>query len=353
MKGVLKRPKCSLVAALTAASALWMVHRQRKYPLEREYGLASCMLLPRWVASLPAARLGNAILKRLPLPEVSIGVTRSRRWIPTEDGRPMPLTIFDGTGGLDDAPCLIYFHGGAFLFEAAPYIYCNVAELARMAQCKVVMVHYRTAEHKAFPGPFFDCRAALWYTWQHHAELGIDPTRMAVGGDSAGAALAAACSLWARDETELDLCFQLLIYPVTDARMADPALCHDTDTPLWNAILNRRMWKLYLRDGVPLTRGYASPMEALDHRRLPAAYIEVAAFDCLRAEGLAYAAVLRHDGASVQLEQPAGTFHGFDAFQRAPMRQWMLLKRARALRCAFARATKDNRLDAQTPEVKR
>ena len=103
----------------------------------------------------------------------------------------------------------------------------------------------------------------------------------------------------ARDTGEVRLCFQLLVYPVTDARMQTLSIRQFTDSPCWNARLNRRMWRLYLRDGWGSRRAYASPMEADSFAGLPDAYVEVEQFDCLRDEGIAYAAVLAAAGARV------------------------------------------------------
>lgn len=334
MNGSMKQWMRAVPSVLAAAAGCWLAQRRRRYPLERVYGPASWMVLPSWIISGPVAKMGNRFLRWLPLAKPPAGVSRTQQWIPAANGKAMALTIYDGNGG-ESAPCLVYFHGGAFLFEAAPYLHRNLAELAGLAKCKVVMVQYRTAERCAFPGPFFDARAAVWYVWQHSTALGIDPTRLALGGDSAGAALAAAVALWARDETELLPCLQMLLYPVLDARMATASMRRYSDAPVWNARLNRRMWRFYLRAGVPLSRSFSSPAEAGDHSCLPQAYVEVAAYDCLRDEGIAYAERLQESGVMVQLEQPPGTFHAFDAFRRAPMRQKMLLKRAQALREAF------------------
>lgn len=87
---------------------------------------------------------------------------------------------------------------------------------------------------------FADACAALRYAWNNAAALGIDRMRLAVGGDSAGGALAAGCAKWARDCAGIGLCFQLLLYPVTDCRMQTDSMRRGRDTPLWNARLNRR-----------------------------------------------------------------------------------------------------------------
>lgn len=139
----------------------------------------------------------------------------------------------------------------------------------------------------------------------------------------------------ARDCTDIRLCFQLLIYPVTDSRMQTESIRRGKDTPCWNASLNRRMWRLYLREGDGGRPAWAAPMLAERFDGLPPAYLEVEQFDCLHDEGLAYAGALRGAGVPVQVEEVAGTFHGFDVFCKAGIVQTMIKTRSRALRAAF------------------
>ena len=130
---------------------------------------------------------------------------------------------------------------------------------AKEASCTVVFVHYHTSDRHPYPIPFQDCCTALDYVWTHHAQLNIDPHRIAVGGDSAGGCLAALCAQWARDHAHIPICFQLLIYPVTDLRMSSPSMHAFKDSPFWNAKLNERMWKIYLRDCPDGAPPYAAP----------------------------------------------------------------------------------------------
>lgn len=136
-------------------------------------------------------------------------------------------------------------------------------------------------------------------------------------------------------EGKICLCFQLLVYPVTDSRMETGSMEKYTDSPLWNARLNRRMWELYLRDGDHRMPQYAAPMLAQSLSGLPPAYVETEEFDCLRDEGLAYAHALKAAGVDVRLEDVPGTFHGFDFFTDKRISRGMLQKRTHALRQAF------------------
>lgn len=214
-----------------------------------------------------------------------------------------------------NAPCLIYYHGGGFLLDAAWYHYRLAQRYALAVGCKVLFVRYRLTPKHPFPIPFEDCYAAVCHAITYADALGIDPHRIAIGGDSAGGCLAAAVSHKAR-ENGIPLRFQLLIYPVTDARMQTDSMKCFTDTPMWNAVKNKMMWEAYLPKE-PENRSYASPAEAGDFTDLPPAYLETAEFDCLHDEGVEYAEKLQSAGVSVTLNETKGTMHGFDTVNRS------------------------------------
>ncbi len=182
----------------------------------------------------------------------------------------------------------------------------------------MIFVQYRLEPKNPHPTPAEDCYAALRWTFENADKLHVDKSRIAVGGDSAGGALAAAVCQMARDRGGNMPHFQLLVYPVTDRRMQAESCKKYTDTPMWNAKLSVKMWKGYVQDENVLDIAYASPMEAKPFDDLPSAYVETAEFDCLRDEGIAYAEALRKAGVSVDLNEPKGTMHGFDIVEKAP-----------------------------------
>ena len=337
-------------AALAAGLAMgaWCVHRDRKYPVCFELRFANKLAIPGFVLNMDTVRLANRVLTRmrmsLPLPLQ--GTQRQGTQIPSEDGTMIRLTIYRPEALDWAAPCLVYFHGGGFCLEGAGYIHRYAAKYAEGARCMVVFVHYRTSDTAPFPTPFQDCYAALRWVWDNAASLRVDRARLAVGGDSAGGALAAACALRARDENGPRLCFQFLIYPVTDCRMETASMQKCTDSPMWNARLNQKMWELYLRGGNHGTPEYAAPMLARDFSDLPPTYVEVEEFDCLHDEGAAYAQALKAAGVNVQLEDVPGTFHGFDFFIGKEISRAMVQKRLQALRQAF----EQNHNDAAYPQ---
>ncbi|WP_243136746.1 alpha/beta hydrolase [Acetobacterium paludosum] len=264
------------------------------------------------------------------------GVREIRRRIPGYHDEPIELRIYEPEAVEGELPCLIYLHGGAFVLKSAAFHKHLVCQYALRTPCKVVFVDYRLAPKQPFPVGVEDCFAALKWIDQNAAGIGIDPNKIAIGGDSAGGALAAAVCLMARDRIAPKICFQMLIYPVTDARQMTESVKEFTDTPLWNAKLNQKMWKLYLRQGFHSNKEYASPMEATSLENLPDAYIEVAEFDCLRDEGINFAEALKKSGIQVELNRTTGTIHGFEIAEDSEIVHQSVIKRVVALKNAFA-----------------
>lgn len=314
---------------IAAAMCGWNLYRDRKYPIAKELRFMNKFFVPGSVLTRKMASFGNKTMRKMKNPKLPKGIKKETRWISSVGNSPVRMTIYTPEIGEEKLPCLVYYHGGGFCFSDAWYIHEHVAEYANRARCKVAFVHYRTSDKVAFPVPFQDCCAGLQYIWDQAEELGVDRSRIAVGGDSAGGALAASCSLWARDEARIPLCFQMLIYPVTDNRMQTESMEKYVDCPCWNSGLNKKMWKIYLRKGLSHPVQYAAPMRAETLENLPDAYVEVEEFDCLHDEGMAYAKALRKAGCCVQINDVKGAFHGFDVFQKAKV-----VKHVMAIRCA-------------------
>ena len=200
------------------------------------------------------------------------------------------------------------------------------------------MVDYRLMPHYKFPVPPEDVYAAYKWVVTYAEQLHIDPEKIIVAGDSAGGNLATVLSLMARDRGIQIPCLQMMIYPVTDRRMQTPSMEEFTDTPMWNAKLNAQMWEMYLGTEEELEEKkiehieYASPMEAESLEGLPATYMEVAEFDCLRDEGVAYAKRLEESGIPVEFYELKGAVHGYDNAEDSPIIEEYYEKRINAIK---------------------
>jgi acetyl esterase/lipase len=228
------------------------------------------------------------------------------------DGNRIPLLIIKPENIVAPSPALVYYHGGAFVFRHAPPHIANAVRYAREANCCVIIVDYRLAPKFPFPAGFNDCYATLKWAIANAGQLGIDTSRIAVGGDSAGGAFAAAAAQKAAHEDGIKLCGQLLIYPVTDSDGQWMSRSAFANVPPFKAMVHGALWETYL--GHPLSQGtpqYAAPLRG-DLSGLAPAYIETAEFDPLRDEGNAYADALEAKSVGVTRNAIKRAIHGFD-----------------------------------------
>ncbi len=215
--------------------------------------------------------------------------------------------------GLDKAaPALLYVHGGAFVYKAAGYQKKLAMIYAKKAGCKVFFPHYHLAPKYPYPAAYEDVISVYRYITTHTGALGIIPDRIGVAGDSAGASIAAlVCNRWEKENVTMP-CLQMLVYPVTDARMETDSMKKFTDTPQWDANANAKMWSFYCGEDLKL-RESASPMHCKLPDVMPKTYIEPAEYDCLHDEGVLYGEKLNRAGVDVKTVETKGTFHGYDA----------------------------------------
>ena len=251
-----------------------------------------------------------------------------------ENGR-IKLYIMSPKNEDGNLPCIVYFHGGGFVYGAAKNHYTLCKEYALRAKCKIVFVDYRLSPKYQFPIPVEDCYTAYLWTIENADKLNVDINRIAIAGDSAGGNLTAAVALMARDREVPAPIFQMMIYPVTDRRMITESMKKFVDTPMWNGKLSVGMWKAYLGDVNHEHIEYASPIEADSLTGLPNAYMETAEFDCLRDEGIEYGRKLEADGVKVHFYHTNGTMHAFDSVRSAPTTKAAITERVEYIKNKF------------------
>jgi len=257
--------------------------------------------------------------------------------VATGPAGPIPIRIYtpETDGPL---PMLVFFHGGGWVIGSIATHDGLCRQLANAVGCIVVSVDYRLAPEHAYPAAAEDAYAATRWVAENAGSIGGDPSRIAVGGDSAGGNLTAVVALMARDRGGPRLVFQLLVYPVTDAP-SDNASYRDNGKDYFLTTEQMQwFWDLYVGARPDLDDPYLCPLRAKDLARLPPALVVTAEHDPLRDEGEAYARRLGEAGVPALAGRYAGVFHGFFAMSA-------LLGRAReatedaaaALRSAFAR----------------
>jgi acetyl esterase len=225
-------------------------------------------------------------------------------------GGPLALRIYapDAAGPL---PVLVYFHGGGWVLGDLDTSDAQCRSLTNAVGCVTVSVDYRLAPEARFPAAPEDCYAATRWVAANAPELGVDPERIAVGGTSAGANLAAVVPLMARDRGGPALAYQVLVYPITDGSMDTPSYGENAGGYFLTAGAMAWFWKHYINDDRDRSHPYAAPLHAADLSSLPPALVITAEYDPLRDEGEAYAQRMQAAGVPVTCTRYDGTIHSF------------------------------------------
>lgn len=308
-----------------------------KYALAPEFADQKGFTLP---SNRLVLRLIDAVFRwqRRGFPWSDEVTVRTHR-IATGGKRPIDVLEVSPRDAGPSTPALVDYHGGGFFLSTMRGHLAYAEHYARGTGCRVFLPEYRLCLDHPFPAAFDDAYATLAWVASKAATLGVDPERIVLIGDSAGGALAAGVTQRALDEKGPRIRAQILIYPVTDHESKTGSARGFTDTPGWNAGSNRSMWKLYLRGsdfdrsgGTAAPPPYAAPLHRRSFSGLPPAFVEVAEFDPLRDEGIAYAEALEQAGVPIELHRIAGAIHGYDLTEGSPTAARVLEQRLAAIR---------------------
>ena len=246
------------------------------------------------------------------------GVTREEIVVPGLDGEPeVTCLVYRKNDAAQLAPGFVQIHGGGMVLNSARSSDArNVATCAALGII-IISVDYRLAPEHPYPAALNDCFAALQWTHRNAAALGIDVSRIAVGGDSAGGGLAASLCQKARD-TEFAIAFQHLVYPMLDDRTTLPGAPLDPNLGeiMWTPHSNQYGWSSYLGSADPEV---AAPGRAATLAGLPPAWIAVGTLDLFLDENITYARRLMREGIATELQIYPGAFHGFPFAAGAPV----------------------------------
>jgi acetyl esterase len=242
-------------------------------------------------------------------------------------------------------PVLLYLVGGGWVLGSLETADPVCRRLANAAACAVVSIAFRRAPEHPFPAGLEDCYAATCWIAEHGAQHGLDASRLAVGGVSAGGNLAAAVAHLARERDGPSFALQLLVYPPLDHRAATPSMRRRPDRPFFAPEDVAWCWSHYLADPAHGESPLASPLRASDLRGLPPALVITAELDPVRDEAELYAARLREADVPTELVRFDGVMHGFfsltDELDAAAEAQELA---ASALRRAFEATLADARI---------
>ena len=263
----------------------------------------------RRASAATATRLGFLVMPKGPEP-----ADQTDRLVPVAGGT-IIVRVYRPHGP-GPFPLYIFLHGGGWCVGTLGERDARCRAIAAGAQCVVASVDYRMAPENTYPTPGEDCYAALRWLAEHAAELNVDPSRIAIGGESAGANLAAVTCLMARDRSGPKICHQWLDVPATDLTLAQPSITSVPDGHLLDRSDIDRYLACYLADPAQATEAYASPLLADDLTGLPPAWIMSAEFDKLRDDGKVYADALDAAGVPVTYRLLSGHVHPSFAFTR-------------------------------------
>lgn len=222
----------------------------------------------------------------------------------------IPIRIYTPAGQTPRG-CLVFFHGGGFVIGSIETHDAMCRMIANASGTVIASVDYRLAPEHKYPAAAEDAYAATCWIAEQARRLGLDPKRIAVGGDSAGGNLAAVTTMMARERGGPALAFQLLLYPVTDAYLDTTSYGQYAEGYLLTRAAMAWFWEHYLNDAAEREHPYASPLRAEDLSGLPPALVITAECDPLCDEGEAYARRLEAAGVPVTLTRYSGMIHGF------------------------------------------
>ena len=266
---------------------------------------------------IPAGRAAiKELMQKYPRVANIAGVQITDRMVPGPAGAPqVRLRIYTPLPGAKPLPGLYYMHGGGYIIGTPDQEDDAVCQIVRDVGCIAVSVDYRLAPENKFPAPVEDCYAGLKWMAAHAGEIGVDAARIAIGGRSAGAGLAAGLALMVRDRAEIEVIYQMLIYPMIDDRTQARPGATITDTRVWNHGHNERAWAAYLNTppGGAQTSPYAAAARATNLAGLPPAYIAVGDAEVFLDENIDYARRLGQAGVRAELHVFPGAFHGWEA----------------------------------------
>ena len=246
------------------------------------------------------------------------------------DGDEIVVTVIAKKDRTGTGPGFFHTHGGGMIMGNRWLGVVGFLDWAERFNGAIVTVEYRLAPEFPDPYPVEDCYAALVWTAENAADLGIDPARILIGGGSAGGGLAAGTALLARDRRGPELIGQLLIYPMLDDRDESVSTRQIDGVGVWDRGSNITGWTALLGDrkGTDEVSIYAAPGRAADLSGLPPAFIDCGSAEVFRDEDVAYASRLWEAGVQAELHVWAGGFHGFDMFApHAAVAQAMLAAR--------------------------
>jgi acetyl esterase len=264
------------------------------------------------IETLPVeeARRGFELMQSGGRAEVAAGVTEDRYCVPAGD---VPVHVVRPANSAGNLPVIVYFHGGGWVLGSYQSYRRLASDIAISGNAAVVFVEYTLSPEASCPVAVEQGYVVTGFFAQHAAEFGLDGSRLAVAGDSAGGAIAAAVALTARERRGPNLAYQVLLCPMLDANFESGSYCEFAEGPLVTRSMFQYFWDAYAPDANSRRKPETAPLQATLEQlsELPPALVITSEFDVVRDEGEAYARKLREAGVPVRATRYAGTIHDF------------------------------------------
>ena len=327
---------CNIDRSNTARGGIFMRKTIcNKYNFNSEFDNKKIKMTPSFLMNPRGMVVMNKIMDMMKVPLVD-SISRTSRFIKGKDGKNIKLYIYENESDGDiTKPVLLYIHGGAFYLDYISSYHTIASNYAKLADCKVVSVCYRTLVTSTYQTCLDDCYQALRWIYDNAELFHWDKNKIAVAGDSAGGNLSGALVHLSRDLNGPNIAYQMLLYPCTTTKEDQQSMLDFTDTPGWNSALHHKIFS-YIRPSLnDNMRKYFNLTDMSNFEGICDAYIEVEEFDCLRDQGKEYASLLRENGCTVSLNDVKGTFHAFDQDQSLNITKSIMKTRCDRLRASW------------------
>jgi acetyl esterase/lipase len=258
----------------------------------------------------------NRLLKGLKGKNIE-GLHCEERYIPSKNNGPdIRIRIFRPINSDKNLPGLLYNHGGGYMLGIPELALDQIEQFMLARPCVIVAPDYRKSIKNPYPAGFNDCYDTLLWMKENATSLGINPLKFIVAGHSAGGGLTAAVTLKAQETKDVNIAFQMPIYPMIDHRQNTESAKNMDSAIVWNGKANAKGWNLYLQNTKGKIPLYASPSLNSEYKNFPPTITFVGDLEPFKDETINYVEALRKENVPVKFELFKGAFHGFDAIAK-------------------------------------
>ena len=289
----------------------WNIKSDQIHPEIRTVGNIIRIIMPNFTVGF--FKLANLFLDNIGLPDLTKNIKREVKYITRDDSSQLRICVYSPENKKENVPGLLWIHGGGYGLGCPEQDFQFIQDFIDASGCVIVAPDYTNSPSAPYPAALNDCYDALLWLKENGKDYGMNDSQIFVGGNSAGGGLCAAVTLKARDTGDVNIAFQMPLYPMIDDRMIT-ASSQNNDAPIWNTKSNEIAWKLYLGDayGTDNVEKYAAPARETDYSALPPTLTYVGTIEPFTDETIEYVNNLQKAGVEVHFKTFEGCFHGFD-----------------------------------------